>query len=175
MILVVGGTASGKSVYAEKIACKLQPGVKYFVATLYPYDEESQERVKRHQKRRDGQGFHTIECFTDLQKIMPCDGKTVLLERITNLVTNEMYMEGGANVQAVDRILSDMEKLKKQCQHLIVVTDEVFNDGVEYDYETERFIHYLGEINLGLARMADTVVEVVCGYPVVHKGEVPPV
>ena len=173
MILVIGGTSSGKSAYAEQVACKLQPGEKWFVATLYPYDEESQERVVRHQRRRSGQGFQTIECFTNLQSIMPCEGKTVLLECITNLVTNEMYMEGGASVQAVDRILADVAKLKEQCEHLIVVTDDVFADGVEYDYEIERFIHYLGEINLGLAEMADTVIEVVCGYPVIHKGTNP--
>ena len=34
-------------------------------------------------------------------------------------------------------------------------------------------MHYLGEINMGLAQMADTVIEVTCGYPVLHKGELP--
>ncbi len=173
MILIIGGNSSGKSAYAERVACKLQPGEKLFVATLYPYDAASQERVKEHQQRRSGKGFETIECFTNLQTVLPCEGKTVLLERITNLVTNEMYMEGGASVQAVGRILGDVEKLKEQCENLIVVTDDVFNDGVEYDYETERFVHYLGEINMGLAQMADTVIEVVCGYPVLHKGTLP--
>lgn len=173
MILIIGGSSSGKSEYAEQIACKLQPGEKLFVATLYPYDAASQEHVEQHQRRRSNQGFQTIECFTGLQSLPPCDGKTILLESITNLVSNEMYMEGGANVQAVTRILADVEKLKNECENLIVVTDDVFNDGVEYDYEIERFVHYLGEINLGLAQMADTVIEVIYGYPVVHKGRAP--
>ena len=173
MILVLGGSSCGKSAYAEQIACKLQPGEKWFVATLFPYDEESQERVVRHQKQRAGQGFKTIECYTNLQSLLPCSGQTIVLECISNLVTNEMYMEGGANVQAVGRILGDVEKLKNECENLIVVTNDVFSDGIQYDYEMERYIHYLGEINFGLAEMADTVIEVVCGYPVVHKGSDP--
>ena len=173
MILIIGGNSSGKSAYAEKLACKLQSGEKLFVATMYPYSISNQKRIEERQKRRSGKGFTTIECFTDLKSVLPCDGKTVLLERITNLVTNEMYMEGGANVQAVGRILGDVERLKDQCENLIVVTDDVFNDGVEYDYETERFVHYLGEINMGLAQMADTVIEVASGCPILHKGELP--
>ena len=166
MILIIGGNSSGKSAYAERLACKLQPGEKLFVATMYPYSASNQRRIEERQERRRGKGFTTIECFTDLKSLLPCEGKTVLLERITNLVTNEMYMEGGANVQAVGRILADVKTLKEQCENLIVVTDDVFNDGVEYDYETERFVHYLGEINMGLAQM-----EVACGCPVLHKGE----
>ena len=173
MILVLGGSGSGKSVYAEQIAQKLQPEEKWFIATLFPFDEESQERIEQRRRRRSGQGFRTIECYTNLQSLMPCEGKTIVVDCISNLVTNEMYMEGGANVQAVGRILSDVEKLKNHCADLIVVTSVIFCDGVEYDYEMERYIHYLGEINYGLAEMADTVIEVVCGYPVVHKGKDP--
>lgn len=173
MILVSGGSGSGKSAYAERIACQLQPGKKWYIATMYPYDEESQDRVARHRRMRSGKGFETQECFTGLQQNRAeggYAGETVLLECISNLVANEMYMEGGANVQAVSRILADVEKLRQECENLIIVTNDVFTDGVQYDYETERYIHYLGEINFGLAEMADAVIEVVCGCPVVHKG-----
>lgn len=170
MILVSGGSASGKSAYARKIACKLQPGEKVYIATMYPYDEESQHTVEVSRKQREGEGFKTIECFTNLQNLDSLKGQTTLLECISYLVNNEMYMEGGANVQAVGRVLADVEKLKNECENLIVVTKNVFNDGVEHDYELERYIHYLGEINFGLAEMAETVIEVVCGYPVVQKG-----
>lgn len=173
MILVSGGSGSGKSAYAEKIAHHLQSGDKWYIATMYPYDAESRERVRRHREMRQGKRFHTLECFTDLRQVQEHKDQTVLLECISNLVANEMYMEGGANVQAVSRILTDVEKLNQECENLVVVTNDVFTDGVEYDYETERYIHYLGEINFGLAEMADAVIEVVCGYPVVQKGVIP--
>ena len=177
MILISGGSGSGKSAYAEEIAYQLSSARNeqnlWYVATMYPYDEESQERVARHRRMRSGKGFQTEECFTGLQRLRSHQGDTVLLECISNLVANEMYMEGGANVQAVSRILADVEKLKEECENLIVVTNDVFTDGVQYDYETERYIHYLGEINFGLAEMADTVIEVVCGCPIVHKGAIP--
>ena len=120
MILIIGGNSSGKSAYAERLACQLQSGEKLFVATMYPYSAANQKRIEERQNRRRGKGFTTVECFTDLKNVLPCEGKTVLLERITNLVTNEMYMEGGANVQAVGRILADVEKLKETKKSLFV-------------------------------------------------------
>ena len=55
----------------------------------------------------------------------------------------------------------------------MVVTNEIFSDGIEYDEETLRYQKYLGQINAGLAKMADLVVEIVYGIPVVHKGKIP--
>ena len=43
MILIIGGNSSGKSAYAEKLACKLQSGEKLFVATMYPYSISNQK------------------------------------------------------------------------------------------------------------------------------------
>lgn len=55
---------------------------------------------------------------------------------------------------------------------MVVVSNEIFSDGMEYDAETMRYQQYLGKINQYIAAKADVVVEVVYGIPLVQKGEV---
>ena len=59
-----------------------------------------------------------------------------------------------------------------RCSHLVIVTNEVFSDGCEYDDSTTDYIRRLGELNVKLAKAADTVVEVVYTIPVVLKGDI---
>ena len=58
--LVIGGSGSGKSEFAEQLACKTD-GKRYYIATMQPYDEEMWEKIKRHQEVRKDKGFETIE------------------------------------------------------------------------------------------------------------------
>ena len=53
----------------------------------------------------------------------------------------------------------------------MIVTNEVFCDGMDYGAETMRYIRLLGEINCRLGQMADTVTEVVYGIPIHIKGQ----
>ena len=58
--LIIGGSASGKSEYAERLVCSL-PGKRIYVATMEPFGEEGRERIARHRKLREGKGFATVE------------------------------------------------------------------------------------------------------------------
>ena len=72
LILVTGGSGSGKSEYAENTAVALaeKEGLPlYYVATMKPYGEEGRRRVARHRRLRAGKGFETIECFANLKSI----------------------------------------------------------------------------------------------------------
>ena len=66
---------------------------------------------------------------------------------------------------AEERILQGIKHLQKQCGDLIIVTNEIFSDGVTYEPESERYIELLGRINRELGQMADSVTEVVYGIP----------
>ena len=55
---------------------------------------------------------------------------------------------------------------------MVVVSNEIFSDGIEYDPETFRYQQYLGKINQYIAGKADLVVEVVYGIPLAQKGKV---
>ena len=67
MILVTGGSGSGKSAFAEDCIVAFGNARRIYIATMYPFDEESRKRVKRHQAMRQGKGFDTLECYTGLK------------------------------------------------------------------------------------------------------------
>ena len=171
MILVTGGSGSGKSAFAEDCVVSCGETERIYIATMYPFDEESRRRVQRHQKMRQGKGFETIECYTGLHKVQVPENSTVLLECMSNLVANELFVKDGmAHMeQTVEKIVKGIQRLKAQCRHLVVVTNEVFSDGLQYDEWTGEYIRCLGMVNQHLSELADQVVEVVYGIPVYHK------
>ena len=70
----------------------------------------------------------------------------------------------------MQEILKGIHHVLSHTEHLVIVTNEIFSDGIEYDPETTRYQQYLGEMNCELAKLADVVVEVVYSIPLVKKG-----
>lgn len=189
--LVTGGSGSGKSEYAERLAAaahqKSPEGKLYYIAAMYPYDAECVKRIERHREMRRGKGFVTIECFTHLERVRVGEKDVALLECMSNLLANELYREEGSlwggsrwpdppDGAQEDRILREtilepLFLLAGQAAHLVVVTNEVFSDGMEYEEETRRYLRLLGKINGEIGKKADRVTEVVCGIPLIRKGE----
>lgn len=171
--LITGGSGSGKSAYAEELCVSWHKSSRpmIYIATMYPFDEESFRRIARHQEMRKNKNFDTVECFTGLKNVELPEKTTVLLECMSNLVTNEVFQEGGAKERTVEAIMEGVSRLTKQAENLVVVTNELFSDGIEYTPETTCYLEYLGEINRRLGRAADVVCEVVYGIPVFHKND----
>ncbi|MDD3251026.1 MAG: bifunctional adenosylcobinamide kinase/adenosylcobinamide-phosphate guanylyltransferase [Lachnospiraceae bacterium] len=170
MHLITGGSASGKSAYAEQQLLELPSPVRYYVATMQPWGEEGRQRVARHRAMRADKQFHTIECYSQLEQlVLPEDNGVLLLECMSNLAANEQFEVGGSDAQICDRIGQGIRHLQKQTKHIIIVTNEVFSDGCRYDADTERYIRLLGQINVRLAELADQVTEVVYGLPIQLK------
>ena len=170
-LVITGGRGSGESAYAEQ--CVLDVGLveRIYIATMYPFDEECDRRIRRHREMRRQKQFSTLECYTGLKTADIPEDSVVLLECMSNLTANEMYQEGGAGGQTVEEILAGICYLLKRVRHLVVVTNEIFSDGIDYDSETMRYQSYLGQINSEMGRMADQVTEVVYGIPITVKGE----
>ena len=59
MTLVLGGSGSGKSAYAEQLLDGYSR--KYYIATMQVFDAESEKRVAHHRQLRAGKGFVTVE------------------------------------------------------------------------------------------------------------------
>lgn len=170
LMIVTGGSGSGKSAYAEEQIIRLGEGTRVYIATMMSFDAEGDRRIERHRKMRAAKNFQTIECYTNLSSVkLPPDG-IVLLECMSNLAANEMYAPGGAKEHMVESILQGIQSVLSQVKALVVVTNEVFSDGQEYDPATKQYLENLGAINQELAKEADTVTEVVCGIPLVRKG-----
>ena len=193
LILVVGGSGSGKSSYAEALFDGWT-GARSYLATMRIYDEEGERRVERHRRNRAGKGFWTIACPTDIynvcrQEVM--DRKSdrtldsdqensdsegagaALLECMSNLVANEMFTEKGQKDADVvtEKICGEIRLLQKLFDPLVVVSNNVFEDGRSYDASTMEYLRALGQINQRLAAQADCVAEVVVGIPIMWKGK----
>jgi len=186
LVLVSGGSGSGKSEYAEEVSMKYfrdrknKDGELLYVATMVSFDEETDRRIERHRKLRDGKGFRTIECPTHLEQVKGRGGDVILLECMSNLLANEMYARDGQLRQGdlgaeeeADVILETIDRLVRQTEAVVIVTNEIFSDGKTYDPSTELYRKRLGYLNRKLAERAKTVVEVVCAIPVCVKGENP--
>lgn len=170
MILVTGGSGSGKSAYAEDRVLSFGDGRRIYIATMYPFDLESKKRIDRHRRMRAGKGFETVECYTGLKDLVLPGDSTVLLECMSNLVANEMFSDEGAKANTVEEIMDGILLLKDQVKNLVVVTNEIFSEVSAYEGETGMYRIYLGEINRRLGAIADEVYEVVYGIPVSIKG-----
>ena len=199
--IVYGGSASGKSSYAESFAMSLQgEGRLLYIATMYPYkwntteiDPETMQRIERHRAMRADKGFDTVECYRHVEHIVAKRQDVLLLECMSNLLANEMYLEQDSDDGGLAETMSEVEKagvgmsetlspvskkivqalvnLSTRVQDVVIVTNDVFSDGgsLTYDESTREYVKNLAEINCALAREAATVSEVVCGIPVIVK------
>lgn len=199
--IVYGGSASGKSSYAESFAMSLQgEGRLLYIATMYPYkwntteiDPETMQRIERHRAMRADKGFDTVECYWHVEHIVAKRQDVLLLECMSNLLANEMYLEQDSDDGGLAETMSEVEKagvgmsetlspvsnkivqalvnLSTRVQDVVIVTNDVFSDGgsLTYDESTREYVKNLAEINCALARVAETVTEVVCGIPVIVK------
>ncbi len=168
MTLVLGGSGSGKSAYAEDYLLRAAGDKKkYYIATMQIRDAEMQAKVDRHHGLRQGKGFSSIEQPTELeQAVLQMEpAGAVLLECMSNLTANEMFSgEQPVDRQTViEKILRGVEALKNHADPLVIVTNNVFEDGIVYDSATMEYIEALGRINERLAAAADEVVEVTAG------------
>lgn len=187
LAMVIGGSGSGKSEYAENLAMKLSPGRKLYLATMYPWDEESKQKIQRHRAMRAKKNFDTLECFCDLTTGIEeyCQQEhretiaTAFLDCMSNLVANELYCENGYESKkgwqktgtVEEYVLNGIEQLCKRFEHVIIVSNDVFCDGERYDEEMQRYQKHLARVNTKIAQRADFVIEVVCGIPLIHKRE----
>jgi len=98
---------------------------------------------------------------------------TALLEDLGNLAANELYRPDGSCLppkQAAEKMLAGIEAIAAQCNHLIIVSNEVFSGGADYAGETDLYLQALAMVNNAVAAKADAVCRVVCGLPVYYKG-----
>ena len=178
ILLVTGGSASGKSEYAENRALQLAKTEQkklIYLAAMKPFGEEAAKRIERHRQLRAGKGFETVERYTDIDGV-------VLLECMSNMAANEMFSGSDSNADCTgefermdtsrvnDRIMRGIDALTEVSDHLVIVSINVFEEGMQqYDAWTRAYMQCLGELNQALTRKADTAVEVVYSIPVPYK------
>lgn len=169
LALVLGGAASGKSAYAERLVSDTGRS-KVYVATAQAWDAEMQAKIAHHRESR-GSGWRTVEAPRDLGAAMrdlsPKD--IVLIDCATMWLANEMLAE--ADLAASEAGL--MAALDACPAPVVVVSNEVGLGIVPDTPLGRRFREAQGGLNQRLAARAELVVLVAAGLPLVLKGSLP--
>ena len=165
LILVMGGTRSGKSSWALSYAeQRFRPLV--FIATAEVKDEEMAERVRLHRESR-GPAWELIEEPLEIDRVLRtgcAQAGAVLIDCITIWLSNVLLKRGRDEVQAhADRLT---EALMRRKQTVILVSNEV-GMGIVPEHPLGReFRDLAGGLNQQIAAIADRVVLMVAGIPV---------
>ena len=172
-ILISGSSKSGKSSYAEGRLESFSDSLKIYIAVSRVTDDEMKERVRLHQERRKYKGFITVECECDLGDVNIPEGASIMIESLTAWTANEMFR--GECVYDSDYVIgkihSELETIRHKAMNVIVVADDVFSDGIEYDAMTERYMRTLAKLAIMIASYADEVIEIFAGMPYNFKNE----
>lgn len=176
--LVYGGSGSGKSEFAETQISSLSlmsKVSKVYLATMKVCDAEMEKKVLRHKRIRRNKGFVTVERQADINLIkddMEALGLkkfSILLECMSNLVANEMFKDGCVMKEndVVRKITENIEEIVSLSglQDLIVVSNNIFDDGADYDEASRAYMRALARINCSLSEISDRVTEIVAGIP----------
>lgn len=171
MALISGGSGSGKSEIAENLSVKLSNGKNLiYIATMKPLGFETLKKIERHKVLRYGKGFSTLEIYNDIHSALVDRDSTILLECLSNLLANETFMENPCH-DVVEKILKGICYLKDNSKNLIIVSNEVFSDGCNYDSSTVEYIKNLGILNRKIAKLSDIVIECIYSNSIIYKGE----
>ena len=88
---------------------------------------------------RAGKWLRDIERYTELDELLIPKDCVVLLECMSNLVANEMFREDGFHPEVAEKITEGVKNLLSQAKHVVIVTNEIFSDGILYEEESEQY------------------------------------
>lgn len=165
----LGGARSGKSRLALHHAASNYDRPLY-LATCEPGDPEMRARVRRHQEER-GARWQTVEEPLSVESVLldpDLDADVVLLDCLTLWLTNVMLKLGAEQFEP--RRDSLLAALRQPARPVVMVSNEV-GMGIVPDSPLGReFRDLAGWLNQEVAKVADHVLFVVAGLPLVLKG-----
>ena len=167
IILITGGSRSGKSSYAEQLALSLSENPVY-LATARIWDEEFRDRVRRHQERRGPQWTY-IEEEKQLS-LHDLSGRVVVIDCLTLWSTNFFFDLDSDVDAALDALKAEFDRFTDQDATFLFVTNEIGMGGVSDNTVQRRFTDLQGWMNQYVASHADEVILMVSGIPMKIKG-----
>ncbi|MBI4331342.1 MAG: bifunctional adenosylcobinamide kinase/adenosylcobinamide-phosphate guanylyltransferase [Chloroflexi bacterium] len=174
-ILITGGSRSGKSAFAQKLAKGLAGGV-LFVATAEAGDEEMAERIASHRKNRP-KSWRTLEASRNIgDRIVKEAGeaRAIVVDCLTLLISNRITTAGdadnpdraGAHRQVTREINGLLKCLDRVDATFIIVSNEVGLGLVPPNPLGRLYRDLLGEANQAIAKRAGEVYMMAAGIPV---------
>lgn len=169
LTVVIGGAASGKSAFAEKLVISSNKPRAY-IATAQAYDAEMVTKIAKHKAQR-GPKWETLEepvaPWSALEKIDT--SKAVLLDCATFWLSNILLGDHDLDIK-IERFLRGLQEFNGS---IVVVTNEVGQGVVPDNTLARAFRQQQGALNQRMAAMADLVVLVTAGLPLALKGQLP--
>ena len=157
--LVLGGAASGKSRYAESLFD--EPAV--YIATAEAGDAEMADRIARHRARR-GPLWTTVEAPCRLpEALAEARDMPALADCLTLWLSNAL---GAGREPDTDALLAAVAGRSRQT---VLVSNETGMGLVPSTPLGRRFREAQGRLNEEIARVADRVVFIAAGLPLVLK------
>jgi adenosylcobinamide kinase/adenosylcobinamide-phosphate guanylyltransferase len=180
-VLVLGGSRSGKSAYAEQLLDGWLEVTYLATSQINDADSEWATRVAAHRSRRP-MGWTTLETTAPSELVR---GGAVLVDSITTWVAALMDETGvwdaadSAGAHAAERAgdgVAALDRLAERCDalvnnwvmtpaHVVAVSDEVGLGVVPETRAGRLFRDALGMVNQRLAATADEVWFVIAGLP----------
>ncbi|MHB8836309.1 MAG: bifunctional adenosylcobinamide kinase/adenosylcobinamide-phosphate guanylyltransferase [Candidatus Methylomirabilia bacterium] len=183
IILVTGGSRSGKSAHALRLA-ESRPGPWTFVATCPAIDEEMASKIEVHQQERDARAWTTIEEEIDLAGAITRAGAgvaagsagVILVDCLTLWVNNLMYRASLAGREVTEQEVAGstaavVRAARSAPGTVIFVTNEVGLGIVPRDASTRLYRNLVGRCGQTIAAASDAAFLVVCGMPITLKGD----
>jgi adenosylcobinamide kinase/adenosylcobinamide-phosphate guanylyltransferase len=171
LVLVLGGTRSGKSTYGlARIRELAGDRPVAYLATALAGDPELDDRIDRHRRGRPGT-WQTIDVGPDLPAALATAGDgPVLLDGLT-LWLSAVAGDDVADIDAVlgGPVAAGLESIARHEGPAVVVSDEIGLGMVPMDAGARAFRDLQGLVHQRLAAVADEVHLMVAGLPLTLK------
>jgi adenosylcobinamide kinase/adenosylcobinamide-phosphate guanylyltransferase len=167
--LIIGGAASGKSLWAENYTLSATKRPLY-IATAQPFDTEMKEKIAAHRARRTAQ-WELKEAPLDLVEALSglTSESCALIDCLTMWLSNHLLAD-----TPLEPLETDLLKALSICPaQLVLVTNEVGYSVVPENALARKFRTAQGQLNQRLAAAANKVVLVTAGLPLVLKSADP--
>jgi adenosylcobinamide kinase / adenosylcobinamide-phosphate guanylyltransferase len=173
LIFVSGAVRSGKSTFAESLVKQYTTRAQY-IATSIRVDDEMDERIAHHREQRT-QGeicWQTWEQPRHLHELIFQQKDVVLLDCLTILTANELFYdrENIVDEDVFTRIYNGILHITAQCSVLVIVSNEIFYEGIPDDVMTRQYVRLLGKLHQAIVRDADEAYVVKHGIATKMKG-----
>jgi len=165
LTLVIGGTRSGKSAYAERLAEEIAGPVTY-VATADSDDASMAHRIRRHVERRPASWttVHAGDALGSAAEAADC-----LIDGLGVWIAGVLHRHDGA---AGDVVVGEIERVIEiaRSREVIVVAEEAGQGVLPPDDLSRRWLDLLGAATQRLGRAAARVDYVVAGRAMTIAG-----
>jgi len=173
LILVLGGTRSGKSRFSLELTKRLAgDGPATFLATAWRGDPEMERRIARHQAARPA-AWPTVDVGTDLAGAVAAAAADapILVEGLTLWLS----AVAGDDLDDPDPILDGpvaaaLSAIGRHRGPVVVVSDEIGLGMVPMHAGSRTYRDLVGLVHQRFAAVADEVHVVVAGLPLTLKG-----